>query len=63
MDTWYSGDDAVSKSCPVCCTQREHNETIVIRGLADFMEVVKRMLGDDSVIDIKVATANQQTKQ
>jgi len=49
VDTWYSGADAMSKSYPVCRAERGQNETMIIRGLADFMEAVKGMIGKDSV--------------
>ena len=38
VNSWFSGDDALVKSCPVCRADRGYNETMVLRGLDDFLK-------------------------
>jgi len=42
VDTWYSGEDAMRKTCPICRAERGCNETMVLRGLSDFMEAIRK---------------------
>ena len=41
VNTWYSGPDAMSKTCPMCHRERGCNETMVLNGLNKFIEGVK----------------------
>jgi len=43
VDTWYSGEDAMRKTCPICRAERGCNETMVLRGLSEFMEATRIM--------------------
>ena len=38
VNEWFRGDDALTKPCPSCRMERGYNETMVIRGLDDFLE-------------------------
>ena len=35
VNTWYTGPDAMLKTCPICWTERGCNETMVLRGLIE----------------------------
>lgn len=35
---WFSGPDALTKTCPKCRAERGYNETMVLRGLDTFLE-------------------------
>ena len=47
VDTWYSGPEAMTRTCPMCRAERGCNETMVLRGLTDFMESVRKMCGNE----------------
>ena len=40
VDTWYSGTEAMAKTCPICRAKRGCNETMVLRGLTEFIESI-----------------------
>jgi len=42
VDTWYSGEDAVTKTCPICRHERGCYETMVLPGLSSFIEGIKK---------------------
>ena len=37
LNTRYSGPDALVKTCPVCRAERGYNETMLVRGLDEFL--------------------------
>lgn len=37
----YSGTEALSKTCPLCRAERGCNETMLLRGLSDFLRLIK----------------------
>ena len=43
VNTWYSGPDAMLKTCPICRTQRGCNETMVLRDLTEFLENIREI--------------------
>ena len=43
VNTWYAGPDAMLKTCPICRTDRGYNETIILRGLMEFLECIKKV--------------------
>ena len=43
VDTWYSGPEAMRKTCPMCRAERGCNETMILCGLSDFMEACRRI--------------------
>ena len=47
-NTWYSGPEAMSKTCPMCRADRGCNETMILHGLTDFMDSIKKVCGNDS---------------
>jgi len=43
VGTWYSGSDVMTRTFPMCRAERGCNETMILRGLTDFMEGVRRL--------------------
>ena len=43
VDTWYSGSEAMNRTCPMCRAERGVNETMVLRGLTEFMEGIRQL--------------------
>ena len=43
VNQWYSGPDAMTKTCPICRAERGCNETMLLRGLTEFLEHVGRL--------------------
>ena len=43
VNTWYSGPDAMLKTCPICWAERGCNETMVLRGLTEFLENIRKI--------------------
>ena len=46
VDVWYGGEDGMSKSCPLCRTQRALPETTRLHGLDDFLSALQPLLGN-----------------
>lgn len=38
VNSWFRGEDALTKPCPSCRMERGYNETMVLRGLDDFLQ-------------------------
>ena len=52
VNQWYSGEDALTKSCTLCRAQQGYTETMILRGLDDFLSgVAKVMLPPESSDD------------
>ena len=47
VNTWYSGPDAMTKTCPVCRRERGCNETMLLNGLNEFIEGIRKMFQQD----------------
>ena len=43
VNTWYSGPEAMTRTCPMCRAERGCNETMMLRRLTDFMETIKKI--------------------
>ena len=44
INTWYSGLDALVKTCPACRAERGYNETMLLRGLDEFLKQIGRVI-------------------
>ena len=44
INSWYSGEDALTKTCPSCRAARGYNETMLLRGLDDFWIQVRKAI-------------------
>ena len=49
VNQWYSGPEAMTKTCPICRAERGCNETMLLRGLTEFLEHVGRLEEDTAV--------------
>ena len=47
VNTWYSGPDMLTKTCPSCRAERGCNETMVLRGLEEFLAQMGKLLQRD----------------
>ena len=36
VNSWFTGEDALTKQCPSCRVERGYTETMVLRGMDDF---------------------------
>ena len=42
INSWYSGEDALTKTFPSCRAARGYNETMLLRGLDDLFDSSKK---------------------
>lgn len=61
-NTWYSGPEAMTRTCPMCRAERGCNETMVLRGLTDFMENVRKIY-DNEVNSTSTTDGQAQQEQ
>ena len=47
VNTWYAGPDAMLKTCPICRTERGCNKTMVLCGLTEFLESMRKVYEND----------------
>ena len=47
VNEWYSGIDALTKDCPKCRAERGYNETLLLRGLDDFLMQIREAIRDE----------------
>ena len=43
MNSWYNGEDALTKACPLCGLGRGYNETMRIMGFDNFIKKVQNL--------------------
>ena len=44
VNSWYSGQEALTKTCPSCRAERGYNETMLLRGLDDFLKEIRKAI-------------------
>ena len=44
VNTWYTGPEALTKTCPACRAERGYSETMILRGLDGFLVEVKKVI-------------------
>ena len=44
VNHWYSGDEALTKTCPACHADRGYNETMLLWGLDEFLIGVRQAI-------------------
>ena len=47
VNAWYSGPDHLTKTCPSCRAERGCIETMVLRGLNDFLDKIGKAINED----------------
>ena len=48
VNKWYTGDEALTKVCPLCGSARGYNETAQILGFDEFVQDLERMMGESN---------------
>ena len=48
VNGWFSGPDALTKCCPSCRADRGYNDTMLLRGLDDFLSEVNVVFDEES---------------
>lgn len=43
VDKWFSGSEGLQKCCPYCRTERGYTETMVLRGMDEFIGATKKL--------------------
>ena len=51
VNGWFSGLDALTKTCPSCQAERGYNETVLLRGLDDFLIQIRKVIQTDEERD------------
>ena len=46
INKWFSGEDAMTKSCPRCATERGYAETVRNCGLDEFLARIQDIMQD-----------------
>ena len=46
VDTWFGGDDGITKKCPLCGTDRALPDTMRLHGLDDFLLAIQPLLSE-----------------
>ena len=44
VNAWYTGPEALTKTCPACRAERDYSETMILRGLDNFLTEVKKVV-------------------
>ena len=58
VNDWFSGPDAMLKTCPLCREPRGRNETMLFRGFDEFVESVK-VVFENNATDQPPASENR----
>ena len=51
VNAWYTGPEALTKTCPACRTERGYSETMILRGLDSFLLEIKKVVQTDDEKD------------
>ena len=51
VNGWYTGPEALTKTCPSCCTEYGYSETMVLGGLDSFLLEVKKVIQTENERD------------
>ena len=44
VDQWYGGEEGVTRSCPLCRSERAYADTSVLKGLDDFLQSITPLI-------------------
>ncbi len=44
VNAWYTGPEALTKTCPSCRAERGYSETMILRGQDNFLTEVKKVI-------------------
>ncbi len=51
VNSWFHGDEALTKCCSCCRAARGYNETMLLRGLDDFLKEITKVIQPDGESD------------
>ena len=51
IDTWFQGEEGMTKQCPRCGSERALPETMHIHGLDDFLRAIKPLLMEPQITE------------
>jgi len=51
VNSWYSGEEALTKTCPCCRAERGYSETMLLRGLDSFLVEAAKIMQSGQSID------------
>lgn len=51
VNQWYSGKDALTKTCPLCRAQRGYHKTMMLRGMDEFLVGVGQVMHPSTLDD------------
>ena len=57
VDSWYAGEEGMTKKCPICRAERAYADTAQLKGLDDFLEAITPILHGE-VTEIEAAAVN-----
>ena len=63
VNTWYSGIDSMTKTCPMCRAERGCVETMILRGLSEFMEAIQKLCRNEGESGENQAAQEQQQEE
>lgn len=44
VNGWYTGTEALTKTCPSCRAERGYSETMILKGIDNFLTEVKKVI-------------------
>ena len=54
VNAWYSGPEALTKTCPSCRAERGYSETMILRGLDSFLIEVRKVIQTEDEKDYEL---------
>lgn len=51
VNNWYSGSEALTKTCPSCRAERGYSKTMIVRGLDNFLKEVRKVIQNKDTED------------
>ena len=51
VNRWFSGNDALTKDCPLCRSERGYTETMLVRGLDGFLQEILSVIQSEEERD------------
>ena len=49
MDRWFGGEEGVTRSCPLCHSERAYADTCIVKGLDELLMTIAPLVGRGSV--------------
>jgi len=62
-NSWYSGPEAMMKTCPLCRAERGFTETMILNGLHDFLNTLSEIYNKEQDDQYQVQSAEIHTEE